>query len=180
MDAGVSMSMNTLSRREEETLVKTAKAKAMRECDPIVKRASFFSCLPQVCGSLLSCVSLHLAEIFCFFLKSRNAEHLHWHDPVLRIRGLRAWPDALGCMGVQGQVQGRTGLYAIIVSTLHQLVCKDLSGPAHTSVGRAAQDRNRWRKCGKSTFDYDRSVLLLLARSHEHEFHTFRLRCSPL
>ena len=46
MDAGVSMSMNTLSRREEETLVKTAKAKAMRECDPIVKRAFFFSCLP--------------------------------------------------------------------------------------------------------------------------------------
>ncbi|KAA1468165.1 hypothetical protein DENSPDRAFT_857121 [Dentipellis sp. KUC8613] len=29
--------MNTLSRREEETLMKTTKARALRECDPIVK-----------------------------------------------------------------------------------------------------------------------------------------------
>ncbi|KAI0961389.1 hypothetical protein AcV7_000500 [Taiwanofungus camphoratus] len=29
--------MNALSRREEDTLVKTAKAKALKECDPIVK-----------------------------------------------------------------------------------------------------------------------------------------------
>ncbi|EPT04190.1 hypothetical protein FOMPIDRAFT_1113729 [Fomitopsis schrenkii] len=29
--------MNALSRREEETLSKTAKAKALRECDPVVK-----------------------------------------------------------------------------------------------------------------------------------------------
>ncbi|OSX67697.1 hypothetical protein POSPLADRAFT_1126944 [Postia placenta MAD-698-R-SB12] len=29
--------MNALSRREEDTLLKTAKAKALQECDPIVK-----------------------------------------------------------------------------------------------------------------------------------------------
>jgi len=29
--------MNALSRREEETLLKTAKAKALKECDPVVK-----------------------------------------------------------------------------------------------------------------------------------------------
>ncbi|KAL6309980.1 hypothetical protein BKA93DRAFT_722161 [Sparassis latifolia] len=29
--------MNTLSRREEETLLKTAKNRALKECDPVVK-----------------------------------------------------------------------------------------------------------------------------------------------
>ena len=29
--------MNTLSRREEETLLKQTKASALKECDPIVK-----------------------------------------------------------------------------------------------------------------------------------------------
>ncbi|KAI0785974.1 hypothetical protein C8Q75DRAFT_808765 [Abortiporus biennis] len=29
--------MNALSRREEETLLKTTKARALKECDPIVK-----------------------------------------------------------------------------------------------------------------------------------------------
>jgi len=29
--------MNALSRREEDTLVKTTKARALKECDPIVK-----------------------------------------------------------------------------------------------------------------------------------------------
>jgi len=29
--------MNALSRREEETLLKTTKARALRECDPVVK-----------------------------------------------------------------------------------------------------------------------------------------------
>ncbi|EIM92658.1 uncharacterized protein STEHIDRAFT_46087 [Stereum hirsutum FP-91666 SS1] len=29
--------MNTLSRREEDTLMKTTKAYALKECDPIVK-----------------------------------------------------------------------------------------------------------------------------------------------
>jgi COX assembly mitochondrial protein 1 len=29
--------MNALSRREEDTLMKTTKARALRECDPIVK-----------------------------------------------------------------------------------------------------------------------------------------------
>ena len=74
MDAGVSMSMNTLSRREEETLVKTAKAKAMRECDPIVKRVFLFSCVSMACGTECSLVSPHVAEIFCFSSKSRNTE----------------------------------------------------------------------------------------------------------
>ncbi|KAH9946818.1 hypothetical protein B0H21DRAFT_693061 [Amylocystis lapponica] len=40
--------MNTLSRREEDTLLKSAKARAMKECDPIVIRVlhltdTFFS-----------------------------------------------------------------------------------------------------------------------------------------
>ena len=29
--------MNTLSRREEETLLKQTKASALKECDPVVK-----------------------------------------------------------------------------------------------------------------------------------------------
>ncbi|EDR15036.1 uncharacterized protein LACBIDRAFT_300774 [Laccaria bicolor S238N-H82] len=29
--------MNALSRREEETLLKATKARALRECDPVVK-----------------------------------------------------------------------------------------------------------------------------------------------
>ncbi|KAF9240895.1 hypothetical protein BU15DRAFT_45445 [Melanogaster broomeanus] len=29
--------MNALSRREEDTLLKTTKARAMKECDPIVR-----------------------------------------------------------------------------------------------------------------------------------------------
>ncbi|KAF5355773.1 hypothetical protein D9756_003873 [Leucocoprinus leucothites] len=29
--------MNALSRREEETLLKTTKARALKECDPVVK-----------------------------------------------------------------------------------------------------------------------------------------------
>lgn len=29
--------MNTLSRREEETLLKSTKARALKECDPVVK-----------------------------------------------------------------------------------------------------------------------------------------------
>ena len=33
------MSMNALSRREEETLMKATKARALKECDPIVKGA---------------------------------------------------------------------------------------------------------------------------------------------
>ena len=33
------IAMNALSRREEETLTKTAKAKALKECDTVVKGA---------------------------------------------------------------------------------------------------------------------------------------------
>lgn len=46
--------MNTLSRREEETLLKTTKARALKECDPVVKGLPvlypFITCLIQ--GSL--------------------------------------------------------------------------------------------------------------------------------
>jgi COX assembly protein 1 len=31
--------MNALSRREEDTLLKTTKARALKECDPVVKGA---------------------------------------------------------------------------------------------------------------------------------------------
>jgi COX assembly protein 1 len=33
------MPMNALSRREEETLLKAAKTRALKECDPVVKGA---------------------------------------------------------------------------------------------------------------------------------------------
>ena len=36
--------MNSLSRREEETLLKTTKAYALRECDDVVKGRFLFYC----------------------------------------------------------------------------------------------------------------------------------------
>lgn len=42
--------MNALSRREEETLLKTVKAQALKECDPFVKgvMSSFHSKVDSV------------------------------------------------------------------------------------------------------------------------------------
>ena len=48
-----------------------------------------------------------------------------------RLRRMRHWPHGFCCLGMQGQVQGRTGLYAIIVSSFMPVsVCRDF-GPAH-------------------------------------------------
>lgn len=40
--------MNSLSSREEETLLKATKANALRECDDIVK-GMFYECMPCIC-----------------------------------------------------------------------------------------------------------------------------------
>jgi len=45
--------MNALSRREEETLQKTTKARALRECDSVVKGLIY---LPLVLSTLTSCL----------------------------------------------------------------------------------------------------------------------------
>jgi len=47
--------MNVLSRREEETLLKTTKARALKECDPIVKGTA--EIIPKI-GTSRSSVSL--------------------------------------------------------------------------------------------------------------------------
>ena len=39
--------MNALSRREEDTLLKTTKARALKECDPVVK-GLYFCYRPQL------------------------------------------------------------------------------------------------------------------------------------
>ena len=78
--------MNALSRREEDTLLKTTKARALKECDPAVKGTSpiessfFLSTFPSVCtvcagADALSCLGLQRqvqvatrvhASIVCF------------------------------------------------------------------------------------------------------------------
>ena len=93
---------------------KTAKAKAMRECDPIVKRA--FLLLLCVYGVWLITGECLATPPGFSALSLAPIRDMWKHTRVTRIRGLRARSDALGRVGVQGQVQGRTGLYAIIVS----------------------------------------------------------------
>lgn len=81
--------MNTLSRREEDTLLKTTKARALTECDSIVKGSAMHSSMIK--NSYIDFVSL-------------------------RIRQLRNRTYAVCGMGLQGQVQSLTGVYATIVS----------------------------------------------------------------
>ena len=50
--------MNALSRREEETLLKTTKARALKECDPVVKGSS-----PTESSSVLFDVSQNLQSV---------------------------------------------------------------------------------------------------------------------
>lgn len=76
--------MNALSRREEETLLKTTKARALKECDPVVKGTSttesdfFFLTLPRICT-------------------------------------VCPRADALGCLGLQRQVQVVARVHASVV-----------------------------------------------------------------
>lgn len=81
--------MNALSRREEDTLLKTTKARALAECDSIVKGSAMDSCM----------------------IKDTNIGFVS-----LRIRQLCNRTHSLYCVGLQGQVQGITGVYASIVS----------------------------------------------------------------
>jgi len=86
--------MNALSRREEETLLKTTKARALTECDPIVKGMSALFWLRILTKVLMCPTSVRIRRL-------RNRTHI-----VCRV-------------GLQGQVQGFAGMYATIVSLLH-------------------------------------------------------------
>ncbi len=63
--------MNALSRREEETLLKTTKARALKECDPVVK--GLFS------GSPLVRTSTHYLKILH---NVRRVVPCRWHGHV--------------------------------------------------------------------------------------------------
>jgi hypothetical protein len=78
-------SMSTLSRREEDTLFKATKANALRECDGLVKGTFVVICL--IPGS-------HLLHSIC----------------RVRCRTYR-----FGRLGLQGEVQGRSGLRISVV-----------------------------------------------------------------
>jgi len=53
--------MNALSRREEETLVKTTKARALKECDPLVKE--FAECATGRTISVAWACRAHLKKV---------------------------------------------------------------------------------------------------------------------
>lgn len=80
--------MSTLSRREEETLFKTTKAHALKECDPLVKG---------------------------MFSVTRPSHQRH---PFCSIRRLCCWTNSVGCLGLQGEVQCRSGLRLSVVSVI--------------------------------------------------------------
>lgn len=65
--------MNTLSRREEDTLLKTTKARALKECDPVVKGT---------------------------FKVNRLISELITHIALIRICGLCLWADNLSGLGM--------------------------------------------------------------------------------
>jgi hypothetical protein len=80
--------MSTLSRREEETLFKTTKAHALKECDPLVKGMFSVTCL------------------------SRQ------RHPLCSIRRLCCWTYSFRCLGLQGEVQCRSELRLPVVSVI--------------------------------------------------------------
>lgn len=181
MDAGVSM--NTLSRREEETLVKTAKARALRECDSVVKRVFF----PLLSAELSSCAWLLWYRIIIprsHFDALENSpgllamEHTHRRRQmgghVQNLRSARMGGRSL----LRGHVKTSTKPY--------KTACYHCECPHAQSYGKrcapsprdedslmpslvdAVQDRNRWPQCGKSTSDCATSGTLQPSRSHEH------------
>lgn len=81
--------MNALSRREEDTLLKTTKARALSECDPVVKGPH------------------------AFYLRSGE------DTDCLRICRLRDGSHFVCCVGLQRQVQGFAGMYATVVSLFY-------------------------------------------------------------
>ncbi len=81
--------MSTLSRREEETLFKTTKAHALKECDPLVK-------------GMFSVTRL---------IRRR-------HHPC-SIRRVCRWTYSFCCLGLQGEVQSRSRLCLPVVSVIY-------------------------------------------------------------
>lgn len=86
--------MNTLSRREEDTLLKQTKTSALKECDPVVK------------GKALT------SHVF-----STVSDSLYF-----RICAVRRRAHFFCSMGVQAEVQGGSRLHASVVSV--HLSCK--------------------------------------------------------
>jgi hypothetical protein len=83
--------MSTLSRREEDTLLKTTKAHALKECDQLVKGALTVMCIiPE----------LYLSHSICR-LCSRTYR--------------------FSCLGLQGKVPGSSGMYVPVVSPSFRL-----------------------------------------------------------
>ena len=80
--------MSTLSRREEETLFKTTKAHALKECDPLVQGGFSVTCLSRQ------------HHLFC------------------SIRRVCCWTYSFGCLGLQREVQSCSGLRLSVVSAI--------------------------------------------------------------
>ena len=92
--------MSTLSRREEETLFKTTKAHALKECDPLVKGMFSVTCL-------------------------NRRRH-----PLCSIRRVCCWTYSFGCLGLQGEVQCCSGLRLPIVSVIFFIHLINLYAPS--------------------------------------------------
>jgi hypothetical protein len=93
--------MSTLSRREEETLFKTTKTHALKECDPLVKGMFSVTCL------------------------SRQ------RHPLCSIRRVCCWTYSFGCLGLQGEVQCRSGLHLPVVSVIFSYTSSTHTPQAH-------------------------------------------------
>jgi len=113
----VPTNMSTLSRREEDTLFKATKANALRECDELVK------------GTLI--VILLITE----------------PHPLRSLCRVRRRTYRFSCLGLPGEVQGRSGLCLPIVGIIfnpYTLVTYIL--PAH--------DQRACSLCGTNTSGY--------------------------
>jgi hypothetical protein len=109
-------SMSTLSRREEDTLFKATKANALRECDGLVKGSFMVICL--IPGS-------HLLHSIC----------------RVRRRTYR-----FSRLGLQGEVQGRSGLRLSVVRIMfHPYTLLAHVLPVH--------DQRACSLCGTNTSD---------------------------
>ena len=168
--------MNTLSRREEETLLKTAKARALRECDTIVKRASLqvFCVLVVMSHCLFSLVAF--SKTFPVFSPwNAPASSIYWATQNSRNA------PTVGRSLLRGHVKTstrpcRTVCYRCEYSYVHPHHKQCAPSPRDEGslmppVVNPAQDRNRWPKCGRNTSDYGTNETLRMRRSYEHTFH---------
>jgi COX assembly mitochondrial protein 1 len=92
--------MNALSRREEETLLKAAKTRALKECDPVVK------------------------GMIVVFIQARACIM-----SVYRVRNMCRGSDRLRFMGLQGQAQDYAELYGSVVSRAEYLRLREAKEP---------------------------------------------------